>query len=244
MTAPPPMDKSRLAAFVDGALTPEEAAAVVMHLADHPEDQAYVDDLMAANTALARAFARPMTEPVPEAIRAAIDGVPQAQVLPFRPRRAALAFGGLALAASAVLALVLVPEPAPQGLVLGPVASGSALHDHLQRLPSGQTVDLADGAELTILATLPTRSGPCREVEVIDRVAGRLDLLLACKPGSGWQVEVALAEPLPEGVEDEGFVPAGGMETAGLTPWLDQREAGMALDAAAEAALIARGWAP
>jgi anti-sigma factor RsiW len=36
----PPMDRERLAAFVDGALAPEDAATVVMHLADHPQDQA------------------------------------------------------------------------------------------------------------------------------------------------------------------------------------------------------------
>ncbi len=45
MTRSTVMDKDRLAAFVDGELTPEEAAAVVMHLARHPDDQAYVDDL-------------------------------------------------------------------------------------------------------------------------------------------------------------------------------------------------------
>jgi hypothetical protein len=40
-----------------------------MRLADHPEDQAYVDDLMAANAALSRAFAAPMEEPVPPVLR-------------------------------------------------------------------------------------------------------------------------------------------------------------------------------
>ena len=53
MTAPKAMDRARLAAFVDGELSPEDSAAVVMHLADHPADQAYVDDLFAANAALA-----------------------------------------------------------------------------------------------------------------------------------------------------------------------------------------------
>ena len=53
MTAQSKIDRTRLAAFVDGELSPEEAAAVVMHLADHPADQAYVDDLFAANAALA-----------------------------------------------------------------------------------------------------------------------------------------------------------------------------------------------
>ncbi len=51
-----PNGQDPLAAFVDGELSPEEAAEVVMHLADHPADQTYVDDLFAANAALAEAF--------------------------------------------------------------------------------------------------------------------------------------------------------------------------------------------
>ena len=96
-----------LAAFVDGEMTPEAAAEVVMHLADHPLDQAYVDDLMAANEALAKAFAGPMSEQVPPRILAAIEGWQSAglaavpsTVIPFR-RRPVMAFGGLALAALA-----------------------------------------------------------------------------------------------------------------------------------------------
>ena len=87
MTAPTQMDRTRLAAFVDGELSPEEAAAVVMHLADHPADQAYVDDLFAANAALSAAFAAPLSEPIPSSLRAVLhaDPVP-AQIIPFRPR--------------------------------------------------------------------------------------------------------------------------------------------------------------
>ena len=72
-------DKDRLAAFGDGELSPEEAAAVVMHLADHPDDQAWVDDLIAANETLAAAFAAPLHEPVPEAIRSKSSRVASAE---------------------------------------------------------------------------------------------------------------------------------------------------------------------
>lgn len=242
MTRATTMDKTRLAAFADGELSPEEAAAVVMHLADHPEDQAYVDDLMAANMALARAFGAPMSEPAPPAILRAIAGEPQpARVLPFRARHA-LALGGLSLAAAVALAAVLLPSPSGPVLTLGPVARQAPLHDHLESLPSGQTVDLGRGRDLTILATLPVEGGHCREVEVIDRPAARLELALACTAAAGWQIEVALSEPLPEAVADQGFVPAGGVETDGLTPWLDRLGAGVAVDPAGEAGLIARGW--
>ncbi|MCO8146113.1 zf-HC2 domain-containing protein [Rhodovulum tesquicola] len=238
------MDKDRLAAFADGELSPEDAAAVVIHLADHPGDQAFIDDLMAANEALARAFAGPISDPVPPAILAAIEGRKAAPKVIALPRRPVLAAGGLALAASIALAVVLLPRAPEFSLALGPVATDSALHDHLQALPSGRTVGVGAGSDLTILATLPTPTGPCREVEVIDRAANRLDMLLACRRGTSWQVEVALSEPLPEAVRDQGYVPAGGVETEALTPWLDRMGAGMALDAAAEAAAIARGWQP
>ena len=150
------MTRDRLAAFADGELTPEEAAAVVMHLADHPQDQAYVDEVMAANAALARAFAAPMTEPVPDAIRTAILGpAPQAEparILPFRRPVAALAgFGlaGFAVAATiAGLALLLPQSMSGPALVPGPLAAGTTLHQAIAAQPSGQTVALGQACYL------------------------------------------------------------------------------------------------
>ena len=59
------MDQRLLNAFADGELEPEEAARVVMHLADCPEDQALVDAIMMMNVLLVRACAGPLEEPVP-----------------------------------------------------------------------------------------------------------------------------------------------------------------------------------
>ena len=246
MTAPTQMDRTRLAAFVDGELSPEEAAAVVMHLADHPADQAYVDDLFAANAALSAAFAAPLSEPMPPALRAALQGEPApAQIIPFRPRmRPALWAGGAALAASLVAALVLFRPAQPPSLALGPVAAGSPLQQALDTLPSGTPSPETASRELMILATLPTDTGPCREVEVIDRRAAQIELALACRDqGTGWTVEVVLKEPLPTADGQDGFVTAEGAAAQGLSPYLDQRGAGLALSPEAEAALIAKGWA-
>ena len=130
MTRKPMIDKDRLAAFADGELSPEEAAAVVMHLADHPEDQAWVDEVMAANVALARAFSAPMAEPVPDRFRALIlpEAEPAATVVAFRPRRAMpQVWAGAAVALAAALAVMaFLPEP-EAGLRVGPVAAGSPL---------------------------------------------------------------------------------------------------------------------
>lgn len=248
MTAASVMDRTRLAAFVDGELSPEEAAAVVMHLADHPEDQAYVDDLFAANAALAEAFSAPLAEALPQGIDRAIHGAPApasspAQVIPFRPRPA-LVFGGLALAASLAAAVVLFRPVAPQSLAAGPVPAGSPLAEALATLPSGTPLPQGEGRDLMILATLPTETGPCREVEALDRRAARLELALACHdPASGWTIDVVLQEPLIRGDNGTDFLPAEGAAAQGLSPYLDQRGAGLALTPAEEAALIASGWA-
>lgn len=238
------MDRMRLAAFVDGELGPEEAAAVVMHLAEHPADQAYVDDLFAANAALGRAFDAPMREPVPEAVRRVIAPVAAGgQVVPFR-RRAFAVGGAVSLAASILGVAVLMGRPGPVDLALGPVAEGTALAAMLDGLPSGRVEALGQGRDMVVLATLPTPGGHCREVEVMDRAAGEIALALACREGgAGWQVAVVLKEPLAATGTETGFVAADGAEMAGLSAFLDARRAGLALTAEEEAALMARDWA-
>ena len=241
----PAMTRSQLAAFVDGELSPEEAAAVVMHLADHPQDQAFVDDLFAANAALAAAFDAPMREPLPLRIRQAIHPAPGSTISPaLRPAPLALA-GGLALAAGLVAAVALFDRPVALDLALGPVKDGSALAQVLDTLPSGTVQDGGDGRQVMVLATLPTPDGHCREIEVVDRDAAEIALGLACRgPGTGWSLAVVLTEPLQSVGTEDGFIAADGAEQQGLTAFLDRRGAGPALSPADEAALIGADWQP
>lgn len=88
------MDPAILSAFADGQLEPEEAARVVMHLADCPEDQRVVDGIMSMNHMLSRACAGPLDEAVPPAILATIRGPGTAEATP-----AGGASGGAASAA-------------------------------------------------------------------------------------------------------------------------------------------------
>lgn len=238
------MDRERLAAFVDGELSPEEAAAVVLHLADHPGDQAYVDDLFAANAALADAFGAPMAEPVPETILATVNGPGAgAAVLPFRRRAMGIVGAGMALAAAVTAAAVLLRPADGPALALGPVTGGSALAEALDMLPSGAVADLPDGREMMVLASFAVEGGHCREVEVMDRAAAQIELGLACRQDgpAGWQVEVVMQEALADATPD-GFVAAEGAMGAGLAAFLDQRGAGLALTPSEEAAAIAAGW--
>ncbi|SEN93910.1 Putative zinc-finger [Gemmobacter aquatilis] len=246
MTRKPMIDKDRLAAFADGELSPEEAAAVVMHLADHPEDQAWVDEVMAANMALARAFAAPMAEPVPDRFQALIlpDADPAAHVVAFRPRWSMpRIWAGAALALAAALAVMAVlPEP-DAGLRVGPVAAGSALETALMAQASGAVQPLGEAGQLTILATLPATGGYCREFELVAPETGDIQLGLACRAGTGWAVDVLLAETAATGGETaSGYLPASGNDAGAIDPWLDRRGAGMALSADEEAALIQHGW--
>ncbi|MEO0748838.1 MAG: zf-HC2 domain-containing protein [Pseudomonadota bacterium] len=247
MTFQTVMDKDRLAAFADGELSPEDAAEVVMHLADHPGDQAYVDELMAANQALAQAFDAPLHEPVPDTILETIMGRELADnVVPFRRRPVTMAGAGLALAASVALAVVILPElrggSSDALLALGPVAGDTALDRALETLPSGVPERLKSGQEIMILATLPVEDGFCREVEVIDDAADRLDFGIACLQETNWTVEVTLSEPLSSSGTEDGFVTASGAEVQSLQPFLDRLGAGAPLDNDAEADAIAQGW--
>ena len=242
------MDKEELAAFVDGELSPEEAAAVVLHLADHPADQAYVDDLFAANAALADAFGAPVSERVPDGILATIDGaVARAAILPFRLRPVGV-MAGLAFAATLAAAVVLLQPKDTPTLALGPVMGGSALAEALDLMPSGEVALLPDGREMMVLSSFAVNSGHCREVEVMDREADQIELALICQGPevqgghAGWQVEVVLQEALPAQAAAEGFVAADGAMVTGLSPFLDQRGAGLALTPEEEAAAIAESW--
>lgn len=247
MSAKPTMDPSRLAAFADGELSPEEAAAVVMHLADHPEDQAYVDNLMAANEALLQAFSEPLGEPVPGEIKNVILGEAQtAKIIPFRKRSAVW----ISTAVAAMLALgvfsgpdLFAPVAAPN-LTLGPIDSGSNLATALSRLPSGVPESSGTDQEFMILATLPISDGYCREFEVINRAKQRIDLGIACITSDSWVVEVTMSEPLSASGTEDGFVTASGTEMQGLMPFLDRLGAGASLAPDAEADLIANGWMP
>ena len=253
MNRPTAMDKDCLAAFVDGELSPEEAAAVVMHLADHPQDQSYVDDLMAANAALSQAFAAPMEEAVPPALRDLILGpapeAPQAKVVPFPPKsrnRPGFATWGGLLAGAALAAglAVAVYLPGSDAVLLapGPLAGDSPLTVALTTLPTGIVQVLNDGAEVMILASVPTPTGFCREVEVIDATAGLLNAALACTEGTGWTVEAVLTETLADAAEAEGFGTASGTEAQSFAPFLDRIGAGAFLTPEQETAAIAKAW--
>lgn len=247
MTPPRIIDRDHLAAFADGELSLEDSAAVVMHLVDHPQDQAFVDEVMAANIALARAFQAPMHEPVPERFKALILPEAATTVIPFRakvkPRVLAAGMIAAGMAIAAALATVAILPSTSPGLSVGPVATASALHQILTTTPSGEPVAFGDLGNLTILASLPATDGFCREFEVIAQDAGQLQVGLACRVGGAWTVDVLLAEAMTsDPLTSDTYVPASGEEGLAIDKWLERRGAGLALTPDEEASVMAQGW--
>ncbi len=240
------LDPVILNAFADGELEPEEAARVVMHLADCPADQAVVDGIMAMNATLARACEGPMHQPVPPAIRAAIFGPPAAasSARPARLRRLLTGWrvmvgaGALAAALAVAAAILLSPADAPM-LTLGPLEPRSPMSEALDELASGQTRLVEKNTELGILASFAVQGGYCREFSLHHDI--RPDLVaLACNDAGGWHV--AALQPASTPSSSSGYAPAGGDGDNPIGAYLDTRGAGLAMAPEEEAEVLRAGW--
>ena len=236
------MDQARLAAFVDGELTPEDAAAVVMHLANHPADQAFVDELMALNEMIADAYDAPLHEPAPEAILSTIAANGEAQSLPdsvvaistWRRARTPAAWGlGGALAASLAMFLVINNSGGgdPGQVAVGPIPSAHPQSYALNELGAGQSRIQADGRKFGVTASFQTPDrGVCREFSITDPSEGILKTGVACpaaEPAEGWVIEV-VDIVTPESTST-AFIPASGIQADPIGDFLDSVGAGRAL---------------
>lgn len=250
------MDAARLEAFVDGALSPEEAARTVLHLADCPGDRAYVDAMMEMNALLAAAYGDPIHQALPEKLRATIypsvAPSPAARPAAARPwgwlRRGARPAVWAALAASVAFAFGLAtwfaPGRDPAVSIAGLAGAETELRAALETNLDYADATPADGARITITATFFAVDGrPCREFEVLDAEA--LTQGLACREAGGdWTPEIAVATRLAAAkAPGPGFVPAAGESGDALGAALDRLEAGPRLEQAEVRELIAAGWA-
>lgn len=234
------LDPGILHAFTDGELEPEEAARVVMHLADCPADQAVVDRIMSMNATLARACEAPLHQPVPPAIRDAILGraTPPARVIRFPTRVRLLAGAGALAAALALVAIMLPPADAPM-LALGPLEPRSPMSEALDELASGQTRLVARKTELAVVASFAVQGGFCREFS-LRHDAGRDLVGLACNDAGGWNV--AAQQQAAISSAPSGYVPAEGGGRDAIGAHLDALGAGLVLSPEAETAALRAGW--
>lgn len=248
------MTDERLMAWVDGELPPAEAEQVAAAVAADAGLAARAARLQGLNQQLRAAFAAELDEPVPAGLDAIARGehraTPgrEAAIIPLASRRRRLGWaqwGGLA--AGVVLAVALLPRLGPwgdrpgdtvQALADGRLMARGPLADALQHGLAGEPP--AHGTR--VLLSFRDRSGQfCRSFAA---PAGRG---LACREAAGWQV-VVLTAPVASAAaappsSDRLRLASSDLPAAVLAA-VEQRIAGLALDAAQERAARDAGWAP
>ncbi len=247
------MERSRLAAYVDGSLEPEEAAAVVIHLADSPEDQAHVERLVALNRMLTNAYGDPVDEPVPQAIYRTIfperrtplpDRVRGILAEWFRPAPLAT------FAAVAVFAWVAIDrgvEPT-DGLRTGIVDASGDFYAILENSVSGWSGPVGNSDTVTLIAVFHDQTGrPCREYELQHDGGEVMTRGIACRDTAGgtaaWEVAMTASERIERfGDGTAGYIPADGPTYSAVSAALDNLGAGPSLTPDQERALITGGW--
>lgn len=250
------INRMTLMAFADGELSPEDAAAVVIHLADYPEDQAYVDDLMASNVAIVRTYSEPISQAAPPRFEALIlgdDSSPGAlgsNIVSLKPRGVGRLFAtgmvsaGLAIAAT-MSAISILPT-GPAGVLVGPLATGAPLEQALTSTPTGTSVELAGDEEFAVLSTLRADNGAyCREFEVRSRELQHVQTGLACRQNETWSIDGIVAEFQPALPEPGAtYAPASGDQAGLLEQWLERRGAADLLSSDEENRLLNNNWKP
>lgn len=238
-----------LMAWVDGELPPAEADRVAAAVAADGQLAARVARLRSLNDQLRRAFAAELSEPVPEALAAVARGEHLAHAArgatlhPMASRRRRLgwaAWGGIA--ASIVLAVTLGPRLVPgSNSTTDSVHAGAdgqlvARGDLATALEHGLASDSRpDGTRL--LLSFRDRDGQfCRSF------AAPVGRGLACRQGGQWQVVVLTAPTATASTSADQLRPASGDLPAVVLEAVEQRIAGLALDAAQERSARDAGW--
>ena len=230
-----------LMAYADGALPPEDAARIEARLASDADLAARLAPFLGTRDALA-ALARRDAETLslPAGLEARLMArmadaradaaeVHTDRIVAFVPRAAQrIPLWSGAVAASLALAIGL-----GGGLMLGQGgdAPASPLAAVLDTLPSGGAGVLADGTEISVIASFVSAEGAlCREYEVA-RASGMRSVEVACDAGAGWEVQLMLALS-----GTEGYAPASAPELLDL--YYEQSAAGAPLSPEEEAAAL------
>ena len=238
-------ESERLSAYLDGALSPDDARQLEAEMLANPKLAEQFAALRASDDALRAAFAGPMTDAVPDRFMALLGEGKSADVVDFAAARAKRDQSrtrpawfdwrvGAALAASLV-AFVVVGSQFRSQTGSAPDAAQVAFNTVLDRTPSGQRVSLANGTVMSPRLSFAARDGRfCREY------ANGADLGVACRGDAGWHVEALAKGQAASGGED-GYATAGG-EGSALDPVYARLGAGDPLDPKAESDLIAKSW--
>lgn len=241
-----------LSALIDGTLPRDEAAALRERMTREPALAARFSAMDSANRAVRDAYRDVVDEPLPERVLELLRA-PRARdvnvvALDARKRRRALpvwlphaAAAGISLAIGLGLGFGVGQRagdlPTDLLTATGAVAPSSPLHELLESVPSGELRALGAAATAEARLTFRARDGDwCRELTV--SAADASHAALACRRVGGWHVELIA----PAAAGGELYRPAG----SGDAPFEEAVDAlidGEPLEADAERALVARGWA-
>lgn len=226
-------------AWLDGELSPEEAARVDSEVAADPELMRLAEQHRAMHSRLGRAFDSVAEAPVPENLLAAIHRS-QAQVVDFgaaKHARETRHWGSLpqwaAMAATLAIGIFVgtqvptspsAPVDVQGGRIYAAAALDQALDAQLASAPAG---------DVRIGLTFRDESGTVCRTFTQPSASG-----LACRDGDRWQLRGLFAAP--EGQSGQ-YRMAAGMD-ANLATLVDSTMAGEPFDAAQEKAAKARGW--
>ena len=247
-TAP---DDLTLMAYADGQLDAAARREVEAALAADPALAARVQQHQALGRRVAAAFAPALQEPVPDRLRQLLQAAPVPAATPTPAvtpvaRRAEAANDGWArwggMAACLVLGLALglgggtrLGGKTPDGFVVsgGGLMATGATAQALQTQPAGAAP--AIGGVAVTLSFVDRNGRYCRAFSTAGQGG------LACREGSGWAV-AALVAQAPAAAEG-ALRQASTALPAAVLQAVDERINGSALDAAAEAAALQKGWA-
>jgi len=238
-----------LIAYADGELDAATRAALETAMADDPQLAQRIARHQALRARLQSAFAGVLEEPLPErllaSVRGAAAGRRAANVVALQPRgRARWSWPQWsAIAASLIVGALLGPpllRPGADTSLIDTtggrmVASGALARALAEQLASSQPA----GAPVHIGVSFRSRGGAyCRTFSL--QAAGGL-AGLACHEQSSWRIEtLARAESEPVGA---GLRPAASALPPAVAQTLAELIVGEPLDATAESAARARGWA-
>lgn len=236
-------------AFADGELAGERAAEVAALAASDATIARRIENYRQAAMLVKRAAAPLAEEPVPEALRNAIESKIAAasqlapNVVPFRSRSSAPLLQrpwALPLAASIAAVVAGVAGYTLRGGdadgVLQQIAIGrplpGALADKLTTTASGEEMQAAGGRLRIVASVFDSEKTLCREFE-FDAPGAETVIAVACRAhGSNWQTKLAIAAPAAE----TGYAPAS--SAAAADAYFDAIGASEALSAAEEKAAL------
>ena len=241
------VDEEKFFAWLDGELSPDEAARVEAEIADNPELSRLAEEHRAMTAGLRGAFGVVEAQPVPDRLRRLVKADRDEKIVSFADARAVRASRRAPplWAQMAALAATLAVGVFTGNLLTGGMGSGGPASPITAE--GGRLVASADleGALYAQLASAPADSGPRIGLTFRDKTGAicrtfeaRSASGLACREGGDWRIRSLFQGP--EGQTTDYRMASGANPQ--LLEAVDAIIDGEPFDAAQEKSAMERGW--